>query len=384
MRFESKAADAAKTGSANSELAGGAENGTDVWTIGGKSLRSRFFLGTGRFPSPAVMLQALRASGAEVVTFAVRRVNLDEVADDSILQHLEEGALTYLPNTSGASNADEAVRIARLARAAGLGDWIKVEISADARTLLPDPIETLRATERLAAEGFTVLPYTSDDPILCRRLAEAGAAAVMPGGAPIGTGLGILNPYLLGLIAEQSPVPVIVDAGLGSAKDAVLAMELGASGVLANTPVAKAGDPVAMAEAMALAIRAGRLARLAGRIPELPFASASSAEAGKLFRLRDGTGASREESAARTAGAGQAGSTVGRAVNSTVSSASAEPAALPTEAAVLSSRTESAVRSASAVLAVRSSKPSAASVPSEAASGASLARAVSTAKEAGR
>ncbi|MCM3746876.1 thiazole synthase [Paenibacillus pasadenensis] len=260
----------------------GANTG-DSWTVGGKTLTSRFFLGTGRFPSPAVMLQALQASGAEVITFAVRRVNLDEVADDSILQHLPEERLTYLPNTSGASNADEAVRIARLARAAGLGDWIKVEISADARTLLPDPVETLKATERLVKEGFTVLPYTSDDPILCRYLAEAGASAVMPGGAPIGTGLGILNPYNLGLIAEQLNVPVIVDAGLGSAKDAVQAMELGAAAVLANTPVAKAGDPVAMAEAMALAIRAGRLARLAGRIPELPYASASSAEAGKLF-----------------------------------------------------------------------------------------------------
>lgn len=329
MRFESNAADAAKTGSGSGGLAGGTGNGTDVWTIGGKTLRSRFFLGTGRFPSPAVMLQALRASGAEVVTFAVRRVNLEEVADDSILQHLEEGALTYLPNTSGAGNADEAVRIARLARAAGLGNWIKVEISADARTLLPDPIETLRATERLAAEGFTVLPYTSDDPILCRRLAEAGAAAVMPGGAPIGTGLGILNPYLLGLIAEQSPVPVIVDAGLGSAKDAVLAMELGASGVLANTPVAKACDPVAMAEAMALAIRAGRLARLAGRIPELPYASASSAEAGKLFTFRDGTDAGQAAAAAGTAGASRAGADGGDAA------AAPAPAELSTEAAAI-------------------------------------------------
>ncbi|WP_332310184.1 thiazole synthase [Paenibacillus sp. D9] len=260
--------------------------------MGGTRLSSRFFLGTGRFPSPAVMQQALRASGAEVITFAVRRVNLEQLEDDSILQHLPEEKRIYLPNTSGAGNADEAVRIARLARAAGLGSWIKVEISADSRTLLPDPLETLRATERLVAEGFTVLPYTSDDPILCRRLAEAGAAAVMPGGAPIGTGLGILNPYNLGLIAEESPVPVIVDAGIGSAKDAAQAMELGASAVLANTPVARAADPVAMAEAMALAIRAGRLARLAGRIPALPYASASSTEAGALYtRQADRSGA---------------------------------------------------------------------------------------------
>ncbi|ASS69499.1 thiazole synthase [Paenibacillus sp. RUD330] len=267
----------------------------DAWKVGETWLSSRFFLGTGRFPSPAVMQQALRASGAEVITFAVRRVNLEQPEDDSILQHLPEEKLIYLPNTSGAGNADEAVRIARLARAAGLGSWIKVEISADPRTLLPDPLETLKATDRLAAEGFTVLPYISDDPVLCRRLAEAGAAAVMPGGAPIGTGLGILNPYNLGLIAEESPVPVIVDAGLGSAKDAALAMELGASAVLANTPVARAADPVAMAEAMALAIRAGRLARLAGRIPALPYASASSTEAGALYpRQADRSGAWRQ------------------------------------------------------------------------------------------
>lgn len=252
----------------------------DRLVIGGKTLRSRLFLGTGRFPSPAVMQQALDACGAEVVTFAVRRVNLDGVEDDAVLQHLEDRPLTYLPNTSGATNAAEAVRIARLARAAGLGDWIKVEISADPRTLLPDPIETLRATEALANDGFTVLPYTSDDPILCRYLADAGAAAVMPGGSPIGTGLGILNPYNLGLIAESARVPVIVDAGLGSAADAAQAGEIGAAGILVNTPVAKARDPIAMARAMAIAFEAGRLSRAAGRIPKRPYASASSSAAG--------------------------------------------------------------------------------------------------------
>ncbi|MBD2848190.1 thiazole synthase [Paenibacillus sp. IB182496] len=254
----------------------------DPLRIGGASLSARFFLGTGRFPSPAIMQQALAASGAEVITFAVRRVNLDHVEDDSVLQHLEGRALRYLPNTSGASNADEAVRIAELARAAGLGNWIKVEISADPRTLLPDPLETLRATERLAALGYVTLPYTSDDPVLCRRLAEAGAAAVMPGGAPIGTGLGILNPYNLGLICSELAVPVIVDAGLGSAQDALQAMELGAAAVLANTPVARARDPVGMAQAYALAIRAGRLSYLSGRIPKRPFASASSTPEGML------------------------------------------------------------------------------------------------------
>jgi len=254
----------------------------DRLVIGGYALQSRFFLGTGRFPSPAVMRLALEASGAEVVTFAVRRVNLEWPDDDAVLQHLADRQLVYLPNTSGAAGADEAVRIARLARAAGLGDWVKVEISASGRTLLPDPVETLRATERLVREGFTVLPYTSDDPVLCKRLEEAGAAAVMPGGSPIGTGLGILNPYNLGLIAEEAGVPVIVDAGLGSAADAAQAMELGADGILANTPVAKATDPVAMASAMALAVEAGRLSRRAGRIGKRPYASASSAEEGIL------------------------------------------------------------------------------------------------------
>ncbi len=255
----------------------------DGMVIGGRKLKSRFFLGTGRFPSPAVFLQALEASGAEVITFAVRRINLDNYEDDGVLQHVAGRELIYLPNTSGAGNADEAVRIARLARAAGLGDWIKVEISSNPRTLLPDPVETLKATERLADEGFTVLPYTSDDPALCRRLEDAGAAAVMPGAAPIGTGLGILNPYNLGLIAEEARVPVIVDAGLGSAGDAVQAMELGADGILANTPVSKAVDPVAMARAMKLAIEAGRLSRLAGRIPRKRYASASSEPEGRLF-----------------------------------------------------------------------------------------------------
>jgi thiazole synthase len=265
------------------------ESNTNKLVIGGKTLTSRLFLGTGRFPSPAVMLQALDACGAEVVTFAVRRVNLDWAEDDALLQHLEGRDLTFLPNTSGASNAAEAVRIAKLARAAGLGDWIKVEISAHAKTLLPDPIETLKATAELAALGFVVLPYTSDDPLLCKRLEEAGAAAVMPGGSPIGTGLGILNPYNLEWIAEDAKVPVIVDAGLGSAADAAEAMELGASGVLVNTPIAKAKDPVAMARAVGLAVEAGNLSRLAGRIPKRRYASASSTEEG-ISELPDAAG----------------------------------------------------------------------------------------------
>ncbi len=248
----------------------------DKLMIGGKELSSRLFIGTGLFPNPYVQKEAVRASGSEVLTFAIRRINLDATEDDSILQHIEEGSYTYLPNTSGARTADEAVRIARLARASGLSDWIKVEISANERTLLPDPIETLKATEILVKEGFTVLPYTSDDPILCKRLEEAGAAAVMPGAAPIGTGLGLLNPYHIGLIVEEAGVPIIVDAGLGSAGDVAQAMELGVSGVLMNTPIAKAKDPVRMAGAMKLAVEAGRLSYLSGRIAKKKYATASS------------------------------------------------------------------------------------------------------------
>ncbi|WP_028559719.1 thiazole synthase [Paenibacillus pinihumi] len=248
----------------------------DNLVIGGKTLSSRIFIGTGLFPNPFVQKEAIRASGSEVLTFAIRRINLESTEDDSILQHLEEGSYTFLPNTSGARTAEEAVRIARLARASGLSDWVKVEISANERTLLPDPIETLKATEILVKEGFTVLPYTSDDPILCKRLEEAGAAAVMPGAAPIGTGLGILNPYHIGLIVEEAKVPIIVDAGLGSASDVAQAMELGVSGVLMNTPVAKAKDPVMMAHAMRLAVQAGRLSYLSGRITKKKYATASS------------------------------------------------------------------------------------------------------------
>lgn len=254
----------------------------DSWQIGGKTLHSRLFLGTGRFPNPYVQNEAIRASGTQVLTFAVRRINLDDPDEDAILQHLEgidregERPFIFLPNTSGASTAEEAVRIARLARASGLSDWIKIEISSDPKTLLPDPVETLKATEMLVKEGFTVLPYASDDPMLCRLLEEAGAAAVMPGGSPIGTGLGILNPYNIERIVEESRVPVIVDAGLGSAKDAAEAMELGADAVLVNTPVARAKDPAGMALAMNLAVQAGRLSYRSGRIIKRKYATASS------------------------------------------------------------------------------------------------------------
>lgn len=257
----------------------------DQLRIGDKTLSSRFFLGTGLYPNPFVQVEAIKASEAEVLTFAVRRVQLDAVEDDSVLQHLPERKFTYLPNTSGAKSADEAVRIARLARASGLSDWIKVEISVNERNLLPDPIETLKATEILVREGFTVLPYTSDDPIICKRLEEAGAAAVMPGAAPIGTGLGILNPYNLEWIVDEAKVPIIVDAGLGSASDVAKAMELGASGVLMNTPVARAKDPVGMARAMKLAIEAGRLTYVSGRIEKRRYATASSGQEAYISKL---------------------------------------------------------------------------------------------------
>jgi thiazole synthase len=248
----------------------------DVLTIGETTLSSRLFLGTGRYPNPYVQQQAIKAANADVLTFALRRVNLSAPDEDAILQHFEGKSFTYLPNTSGAKNAEEAIRIARLAKASGLSNWIKVEISVNEKTLLPDPIETLKATEQLTKEGFVVLPYTSDDPILCKRLEEAGAAAVMPGGSPIGTGLGILNPYNISLIVEEANVPIIVDAGLGSASDVVQAMELGADGVLLNTAIAKAKDPVKMAEAMKLAMEAGRSSYLAGRIKKKRYATASS------------------------------------------------------------------------------------------------------------
>ena len=249
----------------------------DKWKIGDTELSSRIFLGTGRYPNPYIQNEAIKASGTDVLTFAIRRVNLEAPDEDAILQHLEGTTFTYLPNTSGAKTADEAIRIARLAKASGLSNWIKVEVSVNERTLLPDPLETLKATETLANEGFVVLPYTSDDPVLCKRLEEAGAAAVMPGAAPIGTGLGILNPYNLSLIVEEANVPIIVDAGIGSAADATKAMELGADGILLNTAVAKAKDPIKMAKAMKAAVEAGRLSYLAGRIPKKRYATASSA-----------------------------------------------------------------------------------------------------------
>ncbi|MFM9280202.1 thiazole synthase [Paenibacillus jiagnxiensis] len=250
--------------------------------IGDKTFKSRLLLGTGKFADLETQLKAVQASESEILTFAVRRLNLQEKGQGNFLDMLNLSSFTLLPNTAGAANAAEAVRIARLAKASGLCDMIKVEVIGDDRTLLPDPIETLKACEMLLAEDFIVLPYISDDVILAKRLEQLGVHAVMPGASPIGSGRGILNPYTLELIIEQASVPVIVDAGIRSPADAARAMELGSDGVLLNTAVSRAGDPVAMAEAMKLAVKAGRQAYKAGMIPVKRYASASSPTEGMV------------------------------------------------------------------------------------------------------
>ncbi|HXO18868.1 MAG TPA: thiazole synthase [Thermoanaerobaculia bacterium] len=245
-------------------------------TIAGRTFHSRLILGTGKYPDFEVMAAALEASGTEMVTVALRRVNLEERGKGSLLDFVDPDRYLLLPNTAGCYTADEAVRTARLGREAGGWNWVKLEVIGDPKTLFPDNVELLKATERLVAEGFVVLPYTNDDPVVCRKLEELGAAVVMPAGAPIGSGMGIRNPANLRIILEQAKVPVIVDAGVGTASDAALAMELGADGVLMNTAVAGAADPLRMARAMKLAVEAGWLAAHAGRIPRKLYASASS------------------------------------------------------------------------------------------------------------
>jgi thiazole synthase len=244
--------------------------------IGPHSFQSRLLLGTGKYPNYDVQKEAVDVSDSEILTFAVRRMNIFEPDQPNFLENLDVKKFTLLPNTAGAKTAEEAVRIAKLAKASGLCDMIKVEVIGDFTTLLPDPIETLKASEILLEEGFIVLPYISDDVILARRLQELGVHAVMPGASPIGSGQGIINPLNISLIIEQAKVPVIVDAGIGSPADAALAMELGADGVLLNTAVSAAQDPVKMAKAMKLAIEAGRLGFEAGRIPKKRYATASS------------------------------------------------------------------------------------------------------------
>lgn len=244
--------------------------------IGDYEFKSRLFLGTGKFSDFDIQKEAVDVSETEVLTFAVRRMNIYEPNQPNFLEKIDLTKYKFLPNTAGAKTAEEAVRIAKLAQASGICHMVKVEIIGCDKTLLPDPVETLRATEMLLADGFTVLPYTSDDVVLARRLEELGAHAIMPGASPIGSGQGIINPLNLSFIIEQSEVPVIVDAGIGSPKDVAYAMELGADGVLLNTAVSGAEDPVKMAKAMKLAVEAGRLGFEAGRIPKKRYATASS------------------------------------------------------------------------------------------------------------
>ena len=253
----------------------------DPFLFGGRTFRSRLIVGTGKYASFPLMREALEASGAEIVTVAVRRVNLTDRGQESLLDFIPR-TMTLLPNTAGCYTAEDAVRAARLGREVGLSNWVKLEVLGDEQTLWPDNEALLEATRTLVQDGFVVFPYTSDDPIVCRKLEEAGAAAVMPLGAPIGSGLGIQNPNNIAIILERAKVPVIVDAGVGTASDACVAMELGAAGVLMNTGIAGATDSVRMARAMRDAVRAGRNAYLAGRIPRKRYATASSPEQGRV------------------------------------------------------------------------------------------------------
>jgi len=243
--------------------------------IGKFEFSSRLIIGTGKYANFDIMEKAHEASGAEVVTVAIRRINFNN-KEENILEHINKNKMTILPNTAGCYTAEEAIRTARLAKELGLPEWVKLEVIGDKKTLMPDNEETLKAAKVLVKEEFTVLPYTNDDIVACKKFEEAGAAAVMPLGAPIGSGQGILNPNNIKIILENAKVPIIVDAGVGTASDAVIAMELGADGVLLNTGVALAGDPVRMARAMKLAVESGRDAFLAGRIPKKLYASASS------------------------------------------------------------------------------------------------------------
>jgi thiazole synthase len=254
----------------------------DRLSLGGRTFHSRLVVGTGKYRDFPTMQQAILASGAEMVTVAVRRLDLQAQGEASLLHWIPRD-VTLLPNTAGCYTADEAIRTLRLARELQIGGdkpLVKLEVLADPETLLPDGEETLRAAKQLVAEGFTVLPYCSDDPVLCRKLEDAGCAAVMPLGAPIGSGLGLRNPYSLQMILDHAKVPVIVDAGVGTASDCAICMELGVAGLLVNTAISGAQDPVAMATAMKLATEAGRLAFRAGRIPRKLYGSASSPVAG--------------------------------------------------------------------------------------------------------
>ena len=251
-------------------------------TLGEYTFPSRLFVGTGKYATFPLMRDCLEASGTRCVTVAVRRVNLTDRSTESLLDYIDRDRYTILPNTAGCFSAEDAIRYARLAREVLGTNLVKLEVLADERTLLPDPLATLAATEQLVKEGFVVLCYTSDDPVMARRLAEAGATSVMPAGSPIGSGQGVLNPNNLRIILEEAKVPIICDAGVGTASDVAIAMELGCDGVLLNTGIAHAQDPLRMAHAMRQACSAGRLAHLAGRIPKKLYATASSPTEGRI------------------------------------------------------------------------------------------------------
>jgi thiazole synthase len=256
----------------------GAATIEDPLTIAGRTMRSRLLLGTGGFPSLELLSEAIAAAGSELVTVALRRI--DPGARGSLVDVLADAGVELLPNTAGCYTARDAVLTAKLAREAFETNWVKLEVIGDEDTLLPDAPELLRAAEQLVDEGFVVLPYTSDDPVLARRLQDAGCAAVMPLGSPIGSGMGIRNPYNIALIREAVELPIVLDAGVGTASDAALAMELGCDAVMAASAIARAQDPVRMARAMRAAVQAGRLARGAGRIPRRLYATASTPDEG--------------------------------------------------------------------------------------------------------
>jgi thiazole synthase len=256
--------------------------GTDIWTVAGRTFRSRLIVGTGKYKDFAENAAAVEASGAEIVTVAVRRVNVSDPAAPMLTDFIDPKKVTYLPNTAGCFTAEDAIRTLRLAREAGGWDLVKLEVLGEARTLYPDMRETLKATEVLAKEGFLPMVYCVDDPIAAKQLEEAGAVAVMPLGAPIGSGLGIQNRVTIRLIVEGASVPVLVDAGVGTASDAAVAMELGCDGVLMNTAIAEAKDPIRMARAMKLAVEAGRDAYLSGRMATRKYADPSSPLAGLI------------------------------------------------------------------------------------------------------
>ena len=254
----------------------------DKFELAGRVFRSRLIVGTGKYRDFAETKAAVEASGAEIVTVAVRRVNITDANKENLLDYIDPKRYQILPNTAGCYTVEDAVRTCRLAREAGVGDMVKLEVIGDDKTLFPDVVGTVEAAKILVKEGFKVLPYITDDPVTCLRLAEIGCAAVMPLAAPIGSGMGIRNPFNLRIILEQAKVPVIVDAGVGTASDAAEAMELGCDGLLVNSAIAGAKDPIAMARAMKMAVEAGRIAYLAGRIEQKLYATASSPLSGLI------------------------------------------------------------------------------------------------------